>query len=67
MGGRLDWFYTPQAWRPRISRHTCSPFVYSDQHLIKLQVTLRPTSPPGMGGMEIQHAAAQKQKFLRHI
>jgi len=26
----------------------------------------RPTSPRDGGGMEIQHVAAQKQKFLRH-
>ena len=47
MGCRLDRFYTPRAWRSRISRHTCSPFAYSDHHLIKLQVTFGPTNPRG--------------------
>ena len=47
VGCRLDRFYTPRAWRSRISRHTCSPFAYSDHHLIKLQVTFGPTNPRG--------------------
>ena len=28
VGCRLDRFYTPRAWRSRISQHVCSPFAY---------------------------------------
>ena len=49
VGCRLDQFYTPRAWRSRISRHACSPFVYSHHHFIKLQVTFGPTNPRGPG------------------
>ena len=46
---RLDRFYTLRDWRSSISRHVCSPFAYSDHHLIKIHVTLGPVSPQGCG------------------
>ena len=64
VGCRLDRFYTPRAWRSRISRHKCSPFAYSDHHLIKLQVTFGLTNP--WGGEERKfNTATKKRKFLR--
>ena len=55
VGCRLDRFYTPRAWRSRISQHACLPFAYSDHHLIKLQVAFGPTNPRGRGYGNLIH------------
>ena len=67
VGCRLDRFYTPRAWRSRISRHTCSPFAYSDHHLIKLQVTFGPTNPRGRGVWKFNTQLLKNESFCAAI
>ena len=45
-------------------KHKCSPFAYSDHHLIKLQVTFGLTNPRGRGVWKF-NTATKKRKFLR--
>ena len=49
VGCRLDRFYTPRAWRPRVTGHNCTPFSYSDHHLISLKISLRNSNPRERG------------------
>ena len=67
MGCRLDRFYTPRAWRPRISRHTCSPFAYSDHHFIKLLVTFGPSTPRGRWVWKFNTRLLKNQSFCADI
>ena len=67
VGCRLDRFYTPRAWRSRISRHTCSPFAYSDHHLIKLQVTFGPTNPRGQGVWKFNTQLLKNESFCTAV
>ncbi|CAH3171681.1 unnamed protein product, partial [Porites evermanni] len=67
VGCRLDRFYTLRAWRSRIARHTCSPFAYSDHHLIKLQVTFRPTNPRGRGVWKLNTQLLKNESFCAAV
>ena len=67
VGCRLDRFYTPRAWRSRISRHTCSPFAYSDHHLIKLQVTFGPTNLRGQGVWKFNTQLLKNESFCAAV
>ena len=67
MGCRLDRFYTPRAWRSRLSQHTCLPFAYSDHHLIKLQVTFGPTNPRGRGVWKFNTQLLKNESFCATV
>ena len=67
VGCRLDRFYTPRAWRSRISRHVCSPFAYSDHHLIKLQTTFGPANPRGRGVWKFNTQLLKNESFCAAV
>ena len=63
VGCRLDRFYTPRAWRSRITRHACLPFSYSNHQLIQLQVTFGPTHPGVRGYGNSTHSCSKTKVF----
>ena len=63
VGCRLDQFYTPRAWRSRITRHACLPFSYSNHQLIQLQVTFGATHPRGQGVWKFNTQLLKNESF----
>ena len=49
VGCRLDHFYTPIASRSQVRGHACDPFLYSDHHIVSINVQLRHSNPCGQG------------------
>ena len=64
VGCRLDRFYTPKAWRSRISDFICHPFGYSDHHLISLKLTLGNSNLRGQGVWKFNTQLLKSEPFL---
>ena len=67
IGCRLDRFYTPRAWRLRVSAHACSPFAYSDHHLVSLKLTLGNSNPRGRGLWKFNTQLLRSENFCTAV
>ena len=67
VGCRLDRFYTPNAWRSRITHFKCNSFGYSDHHIISLKVTLGNSNPRGRGVWKFDTQLLKSESFCSAV
>ena len=67
VGCRLDRFYTLRAWRPRVTGHNCTPFGYSDRHLISLKISLGNSNPRGRGIWKFNTQLLKSEAFCTAV
>ena len=67
VGCRLDRFYTPRAWRSRITCHKGSYFAYSDYYLISLKLSLGNSNPWGRGVWKFNTQLLNSESFCTAV
>ena len=67
VGCRLDRFYTPRAWRARVSAHACTTFAYSDHHMISLKLSLGNFNPRGRGLWKFNTQLLKSEPFCSAV
>ena len=67
VGCRLDRFYTPKAWRSRITDFKCHPLGYSDSHLISLKLTLGNSNLRGQGVWKFNTQLLKSEPFCTAV